>query len=664
MSPTTSAGAAPGAPPEQDAAGPTVGADAPLKARPAALARALGLAWQAGRRHVVAYAALTLVEAVVPVAAAWLTKSALDLVIHRTEGATALVVVGAALAAAGVAAIALPHVSRYVRQELERRTGRLAQDRLFAGVERCTGLARFEDPAFLDRLSLAHGSGGATPSAVVAGTLAICQGFVTVLGFLGALLVVSPLLAGAVMVAALPALAAELRLSRQRASMMWRIGPMERREMFYRQLLTSVRAAKELRLFGAGRYFRSRMNAERVAADAERLHLDRRELGVEGGLGLLSGVIAGAGLVWALLAARDGLITAGDVALLASSIVGVQAALATLVDEVTMAHQQLLNFDHFLAVTGAEPDLRLPVRPVVPPALRRGIEFRDVWFRYSPEHPWSLRGVSFTIPYGSAVGLVGKNGAGKSTIVKLLCRFYDPERGTILWDGVDLRDLDPAELRGRIGAVFQDYMEYDLTAAENIAIGDVAGRDRLTASPARIEDAARRAGVHDAVSALPRGYGTLLTRMFFGPDPEAGVVLSGGQWQRLALARAVLGDGRDLLILDEPSSGLDAEAEAEIHNRLREHRAGRTSLLISHRLGSVREADALVVLDGGRVAEQGTHEELMAGGGLYRRLFGLQAQGYQLTDTWSPGDGSPAGDSADGGASPARARSGADPGSA
>lgn len=606
--------------------------DVRMKASPAALARALGLAWQAARWHVLVYAVLTLLEAAVPVAAAWLTKSALDVIAHRTSGSSTLVAVGAGLAAAGVAAVTLPHISSYLRQELQRRTGRLAQDQLFAGVERLAGLAKFEDPAFLDRMSLAHTSGGATPSAVVSGTLAICRGFVTVLGFLGSLLVVSPLLAGAVLVAALPALAAELRLSRQRASMMWRIGPMERRELFYRQLLTSVRAAKELRLFGAGRYFRSRMNAERLAADSERRHLDRRELGVEGGLGLLSGVISGAGLIWALFAAVEGRLTAGDIALLATSIVGVQSALAALVREVTMAHQQLLNFDHYLTVTSAEPDLPVPARAVPPPVLRRGIEFRDVWFRYSPDHPWSLRGVSLTIPHGSAVALVGRNGAGKSTLVKLLCRFYDPDRGSILWDGVDLRDLDPVELRGRIGAVFQDYMEYDLTATENIAIGDVAGRDRLTASAGRIEAAAREAGVHDAVSALPRGYDTLLTRMFFGPDPEAGVVLSGGQWQRLALARAMLGAERDLLILDEPSSGLDAEAEHEIHNRLRRYRAGRTSLLISHRLGAVREADVLVVLDDGQVTEQGTHDELIMLDGLYRRLFTLQAQGYQPAD--------------------------------
>ncbi|NUS17218.1 MAG: ABC transporter ATP-binding protein [Streptomyces sp.] len=583
---------------------------------------------------VAGYAVLALLQAVVPVATAWLTRAALDAVADRSARTSGLAAAAAGLAAAGVFAAALPLLSNHLRQELERRTGRLAQDRLFAVVEGFTGLSRFEDPRFLDRLGMAHQTAGAAPSAVVSGALSVGRGLITVLGFLGSLVVVNRWLAGAVLAAAVPTLLAELRLSRQRAAVLWRTGPADRRELFHRQLLTSAKAAKELRLFGAGRYFRHRMNGERLASDAEKRGMDRRELATGSALGLLSALIAGGGLAWALLAAHRGRLSGGDVVLLASSVAGVQGAVTALVGELTTAHRNLLTFGHYRAVTGAAPDLPVAVPPADTPRLARGIEFRDVWFRYSPGHPWVLRGVSFTVPSGGSVALVGRNGAGKSTLVKLLCRFYDPTRGAILWDGTDLRDLDPAQLRRRIGAVFQDYMEYDLTAAENIALGAADGAAELTAGRDRVASAARRAGVHEALEALPRSYDTPLTRIFLGPDdgddPAAGVLLSGGQWQRLALARALLREGDDLLILDEPSSGLDAEAEAEIHQMLRTHRAGRTSLLVSHRLGAIREAGLLVVLADGRVAERGSHEELMAlPGGIYRGLFALQAEGYR-----------------------------------
>jgi ATP-binding cassette subfamily B protein len=297
----------------------------------------------------------------------------------------------------------------------------------------------------------------------------------------------------------------------------------------------------------------------------------------------------------------------------------------------------MLLFGHYLAVVGSEPDLPVPARPRDLPALRGGIELRDVWFRYSDEHPWVLRGVNLVIPHGAAVALVGRNGSGKSTLVKLLCRFYDPTRGEIRWDGTDIRDVPVDELRARIGAVFQDYMCYDFSAEDNIAVGDLTAMGEGD----RIALAARRAGVHDTVTALPRGYQTLLTRAFSSQsdkeDPQTGVVLSGGQWQRLALARAFLRDKRDLMILDEPSAGLDAEAEHDVHTRLREIRSGRTSLLISHRLGAVRDADLIIVLADGGVGEQGSHAELLAAEGVYARLFTLQAVGYR-------GDPVPTGD--------------------
>jgi ATP-binding cassette subfamily B protein len=366
--------------------------------------------------------------------------------------------------------------------------------------------------------------------------------------------------------------------------------------------------------------------------NSETRRLDRVELRTQVVLGLVGAVAAGAGLVWAVHATTTGRLTIGDLAIFIAAVAGVQGGVASGISRFAGAHQAVLMYRHYLEVVTAGPDLPEPPRPAPTPVLRRGIELRDVWFRYGETHSWVLRGVDLTIPSGATVALVGPNGAGKSTVVKLLLRFYDPSRGSVRWDNLDLRDLSAAQLRDRIGVVFQDFMSYDLPASENIGLGDVSALDDCE----RVSGAARQAGVHEALAALPRGYATPLTRMFTGfsdlsdrDDAETGVLLSGGQWQRVALARSFLRADRDLLILDEPSAGLDPEAEYDIHRRLRSLRQGRTTLLISHRLSTVRDADRIVVLADGRVVEQGSHDELMAARGMYARLFGLQAQGYQ-----------------------------------
>ena len=659
------------------ASGP--GASGPLASGPAAPGEAAArrpsrtvlaiaaLAFRSAPGTLTLYAVLSLAAGVLPVVTAWLTKTLLDRLVAGA-GPGPLVWLGGALALAGLVAGVTPQVTQYLRSESDRSVGVVAQDRLFRAAEGFAGLARFEDPHFLDRLRLAQQSAATAPTLAMDGVLGTARAVLTITGFLGSLLLLSPLIMVLVVASGIPTLVAELALSRRRARMFWDVGPTERRELFYGELLSSVEAAKEIRLFGSGRFFRHRMLRERRRANAARRAVDRREVVAHVGLAALTALVAGGGLIWAVSAAQAGRLTAGDVTMFVAAVTGVQSALASVANEAARSHQAILMFDHYLAVTTAGPDLPPPERPVperpvpegpVPEGpvserpvsegprelapLRHGITLRDVWFRYSAEHPWALNGVDLHIPHGHAVALVGLNGAGKSTLIKLLCRFYDPTHGAILWDGVDIRQIEVPALRRRIGAVFQDYMEYDMTAAENIALGDLphgAGDEPADAlatagTPARrrVEQAAAKAGVDDCLTALPQGYDTLLSRMFFMEsakgDAATGVVLSGGQWQRLALARAFLRDRRDLMILDEPSAGLDAEAEHEIHASLRRHREGRTSLLVSHRLGTVRDADRIVVLAGGRVVEQGTHDALMGRDGEYARLFALQASDYQ-----------------------------------
>jgi ATP-binding cassette subfamily B protein len=575
---------------------------------------------------------LTLAGGSLPVIAAWLTKLVLDGLMSGVPLARLIWLAGC-LALAGICTGVIPQLTRYLQAELERAAGLLAHDRVSRAVGGFPGLRRFEDPRFLDRLRLAQQAGGISPNQAVEGMLGATRAAITIGGFLGSLFLLNPVLTTLVLLAGVPTMAAQLSLARRRARMFWEVGPAERREFFHRELLSGIEAAKEVRLFGLEAFLRERMLGDRRSTDAAKRAIDRREFVIQATSGLTAAAVSGVGLLWAVHAAQQGRLSVGDITILIAAIAGVQGALAILASEFARTHQALLMFDHYLAVVTAGPDLPVSAAPRALLPLRTGIELRDVWFRYSDDHPWVLRGINLHIPCGSSLSLVGLNGSGKSTLVKLLCRFYDPVRGAILWDGVDIRDIAVAELRQRIGAVFQDYMQYDMTASENVALGDLtAGGDRT-----RIEDAARRAGIHATVAALPNGYGTMLSRKFFGEpdqdDPETGVVLSEGQWQRLALARALLRDRRDLMILDEPSAGLDAEAEAEIHAALRQHRRGQTSLLISHRLGAVRDANLIVVLAGGQVVEQGDHATLLTGGGEYARLFTLQAAGYQTQTT-------------------------------
>lgn len=587
----------------------------------------LRLAWGAGGPGLAALLLVTVAAGLLPVASAWLVKLLLD-VLTGAQSGVALGTVLAGLAAVTAVGQLLPAWEEYWRAELQRRMAFRITDLLTRKVNGFQGLGAFEDPAFHDDLRLAQDGGRSAPLQVVYLGMTLVQQLVTVVGFVAVLVAVSPMLAALVALAALPALVGELRLSRRRVRLATTLSPTERRRFFYELLQTDVRAAKEIRLFDLGAHLHGRMLRELRSIDAAERGLDRSALRLQLGLGAVTVAVMVVALVDVIGRVSAGTVSAGDVTVLLAALAGVQGSAASAVAATAGLAEALLMFGHFDRFLALPPDLPAPPGPATEPsALRTGIEFRDVWFRYSDQHPWVLRGLDLRIGAGEALALVGANGAGKTTLVKLLCRLYDPQRGQILWDGVDLRDVDVTGLRRRIAAVFQDHMQYELTAAENVGLGDV----RHLGDRGRIEQAAHLAGVDDDLAGLPHGYDTLLTHLFDDHQSEegpGGLVLSGGQWQKVALARMLLRRDADVLLLDEPSSALDADAEYDILMRFRDLLEERTALLISHRLNTVRLADRIAVVEGGTIAELGTHAELMAAGGTYARMFSRQAQSF------------------------------------
>ena len=480
-------------------------------------------------------------------------------------------------------------------------------------------LRHFESSEYQDRLERARRQ-AAGRNALLAQIFGQGQSIITIVSLAVGLLVYAPWLILLLLVSFVPSVVSEAKFN-TRSYYLNRMRSPERRELEYlRYIGASAETAKEIKLFGLGSFLVGRFKrlADTILRDNRRLATQRAIWGgLFSALSSLAYYGAYAYIVWRTV---EGQFSLGDLAFLSGSFLRLNALFGQMLIGVTNIAGQSLYLDDLFSFFDIEPTIQLSPNPKpFPQPIREGIVFENVGFRYPDTERWAVRGLNFTLNAGEALALVGENGAGKTTIVKLLTRLYDPDEGRILVDGIDLRDIDILDLRTHIGVIFQDFIRYSFTAAENIGVGRIeAGVERE-----RIKSAAEQSLAADVIDKLPLGYDQPLGKLFaHGRD------LSGGEWQKVAIARAYMRDA-ELIILDEPTAALDAKAEAEVFQRFKGLAKGKTAVLISHRFSTVRMADRILVLSGGRIIESGSHEELIAERGVYADLFELQAAGYR-----------------------------------
>ncbi len=480
-------------------------------------------------------------------------------------------------------------------------------------------LEDFEDAEFQDQLERARRqtSGRLT---LMSQLLGQAQDIVTVASFAAGLLVYAPWLIVLLLVALLPVFLGEAHFNAQTYTLDFGRTP-ERRELDYvRQTAASVETAKEVKIFGLNRFLIDRYSslAATFYAANRRLALRRATWGgLFTAVGTIGYYFAYAYIAWRTLA---GEFSIGDLTFLAGSFRRLRSLLEGLLTSFSSVAGQALYLNDLFSFFEVRPEILSPENPLpFPKPIREGFVFEDVGFIYPGAERWAVRHLDFTLKAGEVVALVGENGAGKTTLVKLLTRLYDPDEGRILLDGHDLRDYDLDQLRGSMGVIFQDFVRYNFTAGDNIAVGRISARD----DQARIARAARSSQADEVIAGLPRGYDQRIGKRF-----KNGVELSGGEWQKVAIARAYMREA-EVLILDEPTAALDARAEFEVFQRFKELSKGKTAVLISHRFSSVRMADRIFVLADGKLEAAGTHEELVSKPGLYAELFELQAAGYR-----------------------------------
>jgi ATP-binding cassette subfamily B protein len=592
------------------------------------LPRLFRLVWATEPRYVVIILGLRMARAVVPLAVLWLGKLIVDEVVAAvTRGGASWERLGLLLGAELVIAVLGEALSRGSAL-YESLLGDLFANRTSVDLMRhaaALDLEQFEDAELYDRLERARRQ-TVGRIALFSLVLASLQDLVTLVSLSAALAAYVPWLLVLLVVAVLPALLGETHFASLGYSLLYSWTP-ERRQLDYlRYIGASDVSAKEVKLFGLSQFLVDRYDrVSREFYEANRTLATRRSivstlLAAVGTLGYYAAYVVIIHLTVIGHRGPAGVFTIGVLTFLSASFRQSRDLIQRTLLALSQIYEQSLYLDDLFSFFAIEPRIRSdPGSPPIPVPVREGFVFEDVGFRYPNSERWAVRHLSFTLRAGERLALVGENGAGKTTLAKLLVRLYDPTEGRILLDGRDLRDYDVASLRRHVGVIFQDFVRYDFVLRENIAVGSIERREDEPA----IRDAAERSLADTVATRLAGRYDQMLGRRFDG-----GVDLSGGEWQKVALARAYLRDAQ-LLVLDEPTAALDARAEYEVFLRFSELTAGKMAVLISHRFSTVRMADRILVLTGGELVEDGTHEELVARGGLYAELFGLQAAGYR-----------------------------------
>ncbi len=480
-------------------------------------------------------------------------------------------------------------------------------------------LTTYENPVFYDRLERARVQ--ATDRLVMIQQMGrLLQQVVTTVVFSSVLAFASPWLVLLLALGVLPSFLGETHFAFLGYAKNFRQTPAKRQMDYLRQVAGSREGAKEVKLFGLSKFFTARFQELAGQIYREDVALSRAKLIVGGLLGIIGTLGYYGAYVYVIWRTLHGAYDIGRFTLLTTSIQQASSNLQMVFSTASGIADQALFLTDLIAFFDMKPTVdQNPNGAPAPRPIERGFEFRNVSFTYPGTNRTVLRDFNFVLRPGERIALIGENGQGKTTVVKLITRLYDPTVGQILLDGMDLREYSLEDLHREIGVIFQDFMRYEMTARDNIAVGRVDREHQQE----EIEFAAHKSLADTVVAKLEHGYDQTLGRRF-----EGGVELSGGEWQKMALARAYLRDAQ-LLILDEPTAALDARSELEVFERFAELTQGKMALLISHRFSTVRMADRIVVLSGGRLVEEGNHQQLMSAGGLYAEMFEMQAASYR-----------------------------------